>query len=486
MLDLAHVLARDLDDHIIFWNSGAEAMYGWTAAEALGRLSHELLRTEFPRPLAEVWDEVLEFGVWEGELTHRRKDGSRVVVASHWALDQDEEGRPVRILEVNNDITQLRQAQEALREADRRKDAFLAMLAHELRNPLAPIRNAVHILQVAGASDPATRPARDMIERQVAHMTRLIDDLLEVSRVGQGKVNLRKGPADLLAILRRAVDMTLPQFQARQHRLSVALPEDALPLRADATRLEQVFTNLLTNAAKYTGPGGHVELEAVRRGDEAVVRVKDNGVGIAPELLPHVFEPFVQGQQGPDRQQGGLGIGLTLVRSLVGLHGGSVRASSAGPGLGSEFVVRLPLADTACTPTSAGSARPAGEAPPSRRVLVVDDNVDAAQSLAELLRQGGHDVRVAGRGPDALAVAAEFAPEAVFLDIGLPGMDGYEVARRLRRQEGDRRVLLVAVTGYGTDEDRRRSREAGFDHHLVKPAAPSDVQDLLARLPSSP
>jgi signal transduction histidine kinase/response regulator RpfG family c-di-GMP phosphodiesterase len=369
------------------------------------------------------------------------------------------------------------------READRRKDEFLAMLAHELRNPMAPILNALHLLREEGG-DPAAEQAREVAERQIRHLARLVDDLLDVSRISSGKIHLRKGRVELGETVARAVETARPLFAARRHVLSVSLPDEPIPLEADATRLEQVLANLLNNAAKYTEPGGWVVIEALREGEAAVVRVRDNGIGITPELLPRIFDLFTQADRSLDRSQGGLGLGLTLVRSLVEMHGGSVTAASAGVGKGSEFVVRLPLG----APEAHGEMKGTGHPGPppesvearSRRVLVVEDNIDGARLMAQLLESGGHQTWMTHDGLSALEAAREQRPEVVLLDIGLPGMDGYQVAERLRRMEGMERALLVAITGYGQDVDRQRTHEAGIDLHKIKPVDPEALLKLVA------
>jgi two-component system CheB/CheR fusion protein len=380
---------------------------------------------------------------------------------------------------------ELRRRAEELVAADRRKDQFLAMLAHELRNPLAPIRNAVELMRQVETQDPSFQPSREMVERQVKHLARLVDDLLDVSRLTHGSIRLRKEPVDLGAVIGRAVDATRPLIESRNHKLTVELPSPPLRLEADAARLEQVLSNLLNNSAKYTMPGGQISLWAGKEGDEAVVRVRDNGIGVPPDVLGRVFEPFVQSDGSLARSEGGLGIGLTLVRSLVEMHGGTVEASSPGLGQGSEFVVRLP----ARVPVSASEPllpRETSPFTPARpvRVLVVEDNVDAAESLATLLRLWGHDVHVVHDGLDALDAARDYRPEVVLLDIGLPGLDGYQVAERLRDEVGLDQALLVAMTGYGQPEDRRRSREAGIHHHFVKPVEPFVLRNLLAEVAS--
>jgi PAS domain S-box-containing protein len=366
---------------------------------------------------------------------------------------------------------------EHLRQADRRKDEFLAMLAHELRNPLAPVRNALQIMKMPGAD---VEQARQMAERQVQHMVRLVDDLLDVSRIMRGRIELRREPVDLAAVIAQAVETAQPMLDASRQELIMSTPPATLWLDADAARLAQVVGNLLHNAAKFAGRPGRVWLTVERQGDEAVVRVRDEGAGIRPDLLPRIFDLFVQGDRSLERTQGGLGIGLTVVRQLVEMHGGAVTAASEGPGKGSEFVVRLPGVREAPGPGTGANGRAAAPAAALRRVLVVDDNVDAAESIGMLLRLWGHEVRVAYNGPQALTAAAEYRPEVVVLDIGLPGMSGYEVARQLRQRPQFAKALLVAVTGYGQDEDRRRSGEAGFDHHLTKPVDPDILHALLA------
>lgn len=375
---------------------------------------------------------------------------------------------------------------QALRDADRRKDEFLATLAHELRNPLAPIRNSLQVLKMPGVDAGTAGRSRDMMERQVHHLVRLVDDLLDVSRVMRGKIELRRERVDLATVVGRAVETAQPLVDGQGHRLSVSLPPEPLSLDADPVRLAQVVGNLLTNAAKYTEPGGRIEVNAGRAGDTAVLRVRDTGIGIATAMLPRIFELFVQADHAATKAQGGLGIGLTLVRNLVEMHGGTVEARSDGLGRGSEFVIRLPLADAKSRPVAPAAAAGANGGPGvrGRRVLVVDDNRDAADSLAALLRLQGHAARIAYDGPAGLAAAAEFAPDVVLLDLGMPGMDGYEVARRIRAAPGLRGVALAALTGWGQPEDRRRTAAAGFDHHLVKPVEPAALEKLLAGLRS--
>jgi PAS domain S-box-containing protein len=379
---------------------------------------------------------------------------------------------------------ELRARVRELAEADRRKDEFLAMLAHELRNPLAPVRNGLQVLRLLGIGDPEVNRLAEMMGRQVGQITRLVDDLLEMSRITQGKVALRRERVDLNVVVNQAVEAARPLIDARRHELTVATSPAPIRLDADPSRLAQVIGNLLNNAVKYTDEGGRIWLDVRREGDEAVICVRDTGVGISAEMLPRVFDLFTQVDPTLDRSQGGLGVGLTLVRSLVEMHGGIVRASSPGPGRGSEFVVRLPALPRDTPPESgqAAAPRPAHAPAPSRRILIVDDNVDAADSLAMLLGLSGHQVRTAYGGPAALEAVGGYRPEVVLLDIGLPGMDGYEVARQLRRGSAGSGVTLVALTGYGQEDDRRKTHDAGFDHHLVKPVDPDELTRLLDRI----
>jgi CheY-like chemotaxis protein/two-component sensor histidine kinase len=373
-----------------------------------------------------------------------------------------------------------------LQTADRAKNEFLAILAHELRNPLAPIRNAVQILNREGALGPESQWALSAIERQVRQMARLIDDLVDVSRITANRLDLRRERVDLAEVLRSAIETSGALLQAGGQEFTVVLPEPPVVLDADPVRLAQAVSNLLSNAAKYTERNGHIWLIAERDADTAVVSVRDTGVGIPSPLLPHVFEMFTQGEQARARALGGLGIGLTLVKRLIELHGGTVSAESAGPDLGSTFVVRLPIARAEISggaPTSLEDA--AGTSPPRFRILIVDDNRDAADSLAMLLKIAGSEIRTAYDGLEAVRVAAEFQPEVVLLDIGLPKLDGHEVAERIRRERWGRRACLIAVTGWSDESDRARSRAAGFDHHLVKPLDTAHLAQLLGAIERS-
>ena len=366
---------------------------------------------------------------------------------------------------------------EALRDADRRKDEFLATLAHELRNPLAPISNALQILRMPDANPAMREKARQMMDRQLAQMVRLVDDLLDVSRITTGKLGIRKAVVEVQAAVRDAIDTARQFIESRGHQLEVQLPSQPICVEGDRTRLAQVFANLLHNAAKYTGSDGYITLSLAREGEEAVVRVRDNGIGLAAESLSAIFDMFVQVDRTLERAQAGLGVGLTLSRQLVTLHGGTLAAKSEGIGKGSEFTVRLPLAGAALP--RGDDVAPRSRATQSRRILLADDNADFANSLAAVLTSRGHDVRIARDGAEALATAARFSPDFAFLDIGMPKVHGYEVARRLRELPATAECVLVAVTGWGHEDDRKRAREAGFDRHLVKPIDPENIDAIL-------
>jgi signal transduction histidine kinase len=389
-----------------------------------------------------------------------------------------------RALSLETELLRRKQREEALRiarehaeAASRAKDEFLAMLGHELRNPLSPILTALELIKLRG--DGHFTHEHAVVERQARHLVRLVDDLLDVSRVARGVLELRRQRVDLRDVLAKAIDMASPLLEARRHHFQVqAPPRGAVVMEADEARLAQVMANLLTNAAKYTPVGGHISIRAQRAGGELELEVRDDGIGIAPDLLPNIFDLFVQGRQSIDRGEGGLGIGLALVRSLVQLHGGSVAVHSDGSGKGSVFTVRLPAEDPSDVKGRAARARPA-PASSGRRILLVDDNEDAAAMLAEILMTAGHEVRTAGDGPTALESALSFRPDVAVLDIGLPAMDGYELATRLRAQAGGTAPILIALSGYGQESDRARSEAVGFAEHLVKPV---DASELLSTI----
>jgi signal transduction histidine kinase len=401
-------------------------------------------------------------------------------------------------ISLQNEITERARVELALKEADRHKDEFLAMLAHELRNPLAPIYNAVQLMRRKSVDDPQLVWSRDVIERQTMHLSRLVDDLLDVSRITRGKINLTKELLDIANLISRAVETTHPLIVERAHDLVIDIPDEPLQVLGDPTRLTQALGNVLSNAAKYTERGGRIKVRVSREGPEVLIRVSDNGEGIPADLLPVIFNLFTQLDRTSGHAQGGLGIGLALVRKLVEMHGGSVTAHSEGAGRGSEFTIRLPFQSAteqiaevpelhANGSSSGGVATGTQETGDrvKRRILLADDNNDALESLATLLELGGHDVVTASNGALALECAERHRPEVMLLDIGMPLLDGYEVARRIRVQPWGRQITLVALTGWGQDSDRRRSREAGFDTHLVKPLDMDKLMDLLERLPAA-
>jgi len=375
----------------------------------------------------------------------------------------------------------LKEASEKLLEADRCKDEFIATLAHELRNPLAPIRNGLHVLRRSGGLGPNLERVQRLMERQIDHLVRLVDDLLEVARISRGKIELLKERVDLASVIDHAAEMNGDLIDASGLELFVALPIEPLLLEADAVRLTQVFANLLNNAAKYTENGGSIWLKAERSGEEVIVSVRDNGIGISAEMLPRVFDLFTQSRRALGRAQGGLGIGLALSRSLVHLHGGQIEARSEGLGRGSEFTVRLPLGEAPSSHAESEISKAFAPKSP-RRILVVDDDRDVADSLVMLLQLMGADVRVAYNGEAALALVVEFKPHLALVDIGMPGIDGYETARRIRKLREGQSLILLALSGWGRDEDRRRSTEAGFDRHFVKPIKLEALESLLTLL----
>lgn len=418
------------------------------------------------------------------EIVIEREDGTRRTVLAHANPLHDGSGRVIGAVNVLVDITDRKRAEMLLREADRAKNEFLAVLAHELRNPLAPMRNALEMMRLANGDAARAGQARTILERQLGHLTRIVDDLLDLARITRNTLELRRRPTELPAVLDQAVETCRPMLDRAGHRLTASLPDEPLLLDADPERLAQLFANLLSNACKYTDPGGEIVLTASRQGSEVVVSVRDTGIGLDPAAVPRIFDMFARADEAGQRGQDGLGIGLTLARRVAELHGGTIEARSDGAGSGSEFRVRLPLLRR--RPASLATAAPPPGAAPSgsrpQRVLVVDDNADSVETLADLLRRQGHETHMARDGAAAVARTEELRPDAVLLDIGLPGLNGYEAAQRIRSLRGGETILLLALTGWGQDEDRRRSAEAGFDAHLVKPV---DLDQLWALLAAS-
>jgi PAS domain S-box-containing protein len=481
----------DAHGHVAAWNAGAARIFGHSEGEIVGQpFSTFFTDDDVRRGLPE---KELQAATTAGRANDDRwlvrKDGARLWCNGVTTALRDEGSNLRGFAKVLRDRTEQKRLEEALRQrADelaedaRRKDEFLAVLAHELRNPLAPVRNALQVMRLGSNDAGLVERMRAMAERQVAYMTHLVDDLLDLSRISRGLLRLLKEALDVAQPVQQAVEGVQPLVGERRLTLSVSLPAEPVYVEADPTRLQQVVGNLLSNAAKYTDPGGTILLTARQEGGELVLRVRDTGIGIAPEMLPKIFDLFVQAERRLDRSQGGLGIGLTLVRRLVEMHGGTVAAHSDGPGKGSEFVVRLPA-----LPQERKEEllrRPPEEeqpaTPPGRRILVVDDNVDGAETLALLLRLEGHEVRTAHDGPAALAAVRSERPDVLILDLGMPGMDGFEIARRLRGLPGSEGILLVALTGWAQEEDRRRCYEAGFDGHMPKPAELKALRQFLA------
>ncbi len=440
----------------------------------------ELVHPEDLETTRERWSESIATGrAFEVEHRVRRADG-----VYRWFLVRalpmkGADDRVLRWFGTSTDVEDMKQANKALQDADLRKDEFLAMLAHELRNPLAAVNNAVTVLKLSDVAENREW-ASDVVERQVKQLSRLIDDLLDVSRIRSGKIRLRRELVDAGPILAQAVELTRPLIEERRHRLTVAVDHGVLPVDADPIRLEQIAVNLLTNAAKYTDAGGRIWLTARREGGDIAIRVRDDGIGIPPDKLPEMFQLFAQGERSIARSEGGLGIGLTIVQRLAEMHGGSVSATSQGFGWGSEFTILIPAASPARAAESVASAPTRGAAR-GTRILVIDDNVDTARGMARLLKLLGNDVRFAHDGPSGVEIGRAFLPDFVLLDIGLPGMDGYQVAETLRSDGRLRQVVIIAISGYGQEEDRRRSKAAGFDHHLVKPVDHDALLVLLSR-----
>jgi len=462
----------DVNLHRLMGLTGGGTVHGLEGFLALIHPDdQETVRRAFLRSVRDGSSLLVEFRVV-------RPDGSVRWLRDKGEAFKDTEGRVEYLTGACVDITDRRKMEDALREADRRKDEFLAMLGHELRNPLAPLRSVLETLRRYTPSGEGLEHALAMMDRQVRHLTRLVDDLLDVSRITRGLIELRKEPVALAEAAAQAVEMAAPVVDGRRHELSVALPHRPLCVEGDLTRLTQVIFNLLNNAAKYTDPGGRIWLTVEREGEKAVVRVRDNGSGLTPDLVPKVFDVFTQGQRSLDRSQGGLGLGLTLVRRLVEMHGGTVEARSEGPGKGSEFIVRLPACPADETPQPRQSVAPRA-AVQIDRILVVDDNPDVAESLVMILEGLAREIRTAHSGPKALEIAPKFKPDVILCDIGMPGMDGFETARRLRQLPGLDKVMLAAVSGYGQEEDLRRSLEAGFDRLLVKPTGRDKLEDLI-------
>jgi PAS domain S-box-containing protein len=478
------IVSKTLDGIIQSWNAGAERLFGYSQQEAVGQSITLIIPPERQDEERAILERLRRGErVEHFETVRVAKDGRRLDISLTVSPVRDREGRIIGASKVARDITDRKRAEKALREGDRRKDEFLALLAHELRNPLAPLRNGLQVIRLAAGDANAVAQARAMMERQLGHMVRMIDDLLDISRINRNKMELRRSRVLLADVVSSAVETARPAVEAAGHELTVSLPPDPVYLDADLTRLAQVFSNLLTNSAKYTPRGGHIWLAAERRGEDVVVTVRDNGIGIPPESLHSIFDMFSQVDRSIERSTGGLGIGLALVKGLVDMHGGRVTAESAGMGKGSTFTVRLPALES--RPERGGEGTPA-EGPatnaPGRRILVVDDNRDSATSMAMMLGLMGNQVRTAHDGVEAVRVAEAFRPQVVLMDVGMPRLNGYEATRRIREQPWGRSLAIIALTGWGQEGDKVRSQEAGCDGHLVKPVNPTDLEKLLVEL----
>ncbi|HTF87509.1 MAG TPA: response regulator [Planctomycetota bacterium] len=479
----------DLEGRFVHLNRSWEVLLPCSSQDARGKSIYELL----PEPVARAFDEhtkrvLTERRPQEFEWNVLLADGRSAVFNSIKAPLLDAAGEPYGIVGVSTDITERKMLENALRDADRRKDEFIAMLAHELRNPLAPIVNGLEMMRLKNLNDPQLVWCRDVITRQVAHLSRLVEDLLDVSRITQGKIKLQTAEVELTKVIERAIETVRPLIDSHHHALTVHMPEDPVVIHGDAMRLAQILSNLLSNAAKYTQDSGKIQLHVSCTDSDVQIRVKDSGVGIPAEMMPKMFELFVQFERTLDRSQGGLGIGLALVKRLVELHGGDVSVHSEGSGRGSEFVVHLPLipARSVSVPKPSEEDSPMNSPVPGRKILVVDDNVDAADALTMLLRHTGHRVQTAHSGLEAVSQAQRFQPQVIFLDLGMPGMNGYEAAQLIRKLPRGGEIMLVALTGWSQSDAREATRRAGFDLHLVKPVDHLALQKLLDALPSDP
>ncbi len=481
------IAITDWEGHITHANPAYCDLLGYTQDElsriTFSDLVHPEDRADNFQEIGRLREHSLPF--FEIENRYIRKNGEAVWVHKFVSILHDEKGAPAHLMALVSDVSERRRMEETLREADRHKDEFIATLAHELRNPLTPIANALHSLQrIAGATGDMQR-LHGMIERQVTQLVRLVDDLLEVSRISTGKIELRKQRLSLAAVIQQAVETSQPLLEAGRHNTTISLGEQPLVVEGDQVRLAQLFTNLLNNAAKYTPSGGQISITARKESGEAIVSIRDTGIGISPEMLPKVFGIFTQGDRSTGRTQGGIGIGLSLARKLVELHGGSIHGFSGGAGKGSEFVVWLPLTDGAAAeaPVEEKCDAASGSA---CRVLVVDDDHDVADSFSMLLQTFGVNTLVVYSGMAAIDALSEFMPRLAFVDIGMPDVDGYETARRIRQLPQGKNLMLAALSGWGNVDDRRRSVEAGFDHHFVKPIDMTALESLLASVQMSP
>jgi two-component system, chemotaxis family, CheB/CheR fusion protein len=491
------IVSKTLEGRIQSWNAGAARIFGYTAAEAVGQPITMIIPSELREEERRILDQVRRGERVDHFDTIRvTKDGRKIAISLTVSPIRDSRGVIVGASKVARDVSErkrseealaeserrLKENQEALRDADRRKDEFLALLAHELRNPLAPIRYALASNKKAGRTAEQLKRSEEIMERQITHMSRLLDDLLDVARITRSTLELKKTPTELTFVVGSAIDTARPILEAKRHTLSLDLPKHPVRLEADPVRLAQALSNLLINAAKYTDPGGQIHLRAAREGNEIVVAIRDNGMGISTDMMPRLFTMFTQAPGALSRAEGGLGIGLSLVRGLAALHGGSVEAHSEGHGKGSEFVVRVPVGAPVAEARDDETLEQSSVAGAGLKILIVDDSHDSADACATLLQLSGYQVQTAYDGRRAFALAQTLHPHAVLLDIGLPDIDGYQLAAKIREEPWGRGILLIAVTGWGQEDDRRRAFEAGFDHHLTKPIAVEILESLLQSL----
>lgn len=475
------IVSIDNDGRVTYLNASAEHQYEVASIDAVGRPLTDLYTYRWlsAEDDAHATESLERQGFWRGENLHVLRSGRVLHVESSVTVLKNGSGAPLGLLAVIRDISEQKRIEETLREADRQKDEFLAILGHELRNPLAPIRTAVGILRAHGSPDRLPARARDVIDRQVALMTRLIDDLLDVSRLSRGKVTLQRRPLQLDHVLGAAIETALPIIEEHRHHFEQRRSAESICIDGDLARLSQVFANLLNNAAKYTPAEGTICIDVERRNDAVEVRVTDTGQGIAPERLDTIFGLFAQGAGSGAPPLGGLGIGLAIARRLVELHGGTLTASSGGAGRGATFTVTLPTLPATAEPSDRSDPQSVVKRRLTRRVLVVDDSIDAADTTATLLESAGCTVRAVYSGEEALNQLEAFRPDIVLMDLGMPGLNGLDVCRQIRSSPSGPALIIVAVTGWGQDEDRRRTRQAGFDAHLVKPVAPEDLLNFV-------
>jgi len=478
------IFLLDAEGKVTTWNAGAERILGYESDEIVGQSFDKIFTAhdvEKDQPRREL-EAAVEKGRAEDERWHIRRDGSRFwamgVVTPLW----NDAGELQGFAKILRDITDRKKAEDEAIEENQRKDEFLAMLSHELRNPLAAISVATQAIQTPGQTSQDVQQAANIIERQLAGLEHMVNDLLDVSRITRGKIQIRRERVTLNKVVEDAIETTRSLMQSRRHQLQASLPQEPIWIDGDATRLEQIVSNLLANAAKYTDVGGQIWLTIDREGNEAIIRVKDTGTGIMQEMLPRIFELFTQADRSLDRSQGGLGIGLTLTRRLVEMHGGKIEAFSEGVSQGSEFVVRLPVVAEIVVQEAVEMATEKIRQPLPLRLLLVEDNQDTAVTLAALLTRCGHRVDIAHSGPESLELATKSKPDLILLDIGLPGMDGFQVAERLKHQEGTSRIPLVAMTGYGSEEDKKRCEELGFLRHMVKPIKLQELQAMFCEM----